>query len=160
MIEMTAMVWPVCTVCYCSCCMLLRVCCFADHAHTSHPFLYALIVCPIQDCCCFLRCEGCAAAIQHANTHQHACMTCIVSVLVCISNSATLDLSQYRWHAAGRSTCKMNSVLDLEACLDHLLHKGTAPAPPLPCTSIAHQSHLFALLLMNKHSSNCCQLVP
>ncbi|KAL3150348.1 hypothetical protein ABBQ32_000191 [Trebouxia sp. C0010 RCD-2024] len=29
-----------------------------------------------------------------------------------------------RWHAAGQSTSKMNSVLDLEACLDHLLHKG------------------------------------
>ncbi|DBB12992.1 TPA: hypothetical protein ACH3X3_005734 [Trebouxia sp. C0006] len=29
-----------------------------------------------------------------------------------------------RWHAAGRSLHKMNSLTDLEACLDHLLQQG------------------------------------
>ena len=31
------------------------------------------------------------------------------------------------WHAAGRGVSKMNSVADLEACMDHLVSQG-APA--------------------------------
>ena len=40
----------------------------------------------------------------------------------------------FRWHEGGRAASKANSVADLEACLDHLIHSGVAQ----PLSTLCH----------------------
>ena len=64
----------------------------------------------------------------------------LLSVCLCIRYDGLPDAHTHcagcRWHAAGRSLLKSNSLVDLEACLDYLVQQGgPINAPFTPCNA-------------------------